>query len=356
MVLAAGLGERMLPLTLTVPKPALPVLGRPLILEILRRLARHDVSSIAVNLHHLPDRLERVLGEASGLGVEDLYLSREARILGTAGGLLHAAAFLRGSGTILVQNADFLADVDIARAAAAHRVSGCLATLVLAPARPGYTAVEVDARGRVLSFGGEVAADPPRGGGRRLFTGLHFIEEEVLDLIPSRGSSDIVRDVYRGIAQEGRIGSFEHPGQWIDFGSPIDFLDGSLSLLDLPPETRTRMLENDPIRTVGRATVAVGPGADFHNGVEIRGRAAIGLAACVGEGSRIEDSLILEEAWVGPGCRLRRVIVGPGTELPADFQLEEAIVCGDSGTRDGLPAGTERRDGLLIRPLGRSRR
>ena len=352
MVLAAGLGERMLPLTLTVPKPALPVLGRPMILEILRLLALQGVTSVAVNLHHLPERLEQVLLEASSLGVEHLHLSPEEKILGTAGGLRHAARFLRGSGTILVRNADFLADVDVMRAAMAHRASGCVATLVLGPERPGYTVVEVDREGRVLSLGGRPAADPSRVAGRRFFAGLHFIEEEVLDLIPVRGASDIVRDVYRGLASEGRLGSFDHSGEWFDFGSPKDYLDGSLGLLGLSPDTRAAMLETDPVRSIGAATVALGPGADFHHGVELRGRAAIGFAARVGEGSRIEDSLILEEAWVGPGCRLRRVIVGPGTELPAGFELEDAVVCGDVEPRVELPAHTERRDGLLVRPLG----
>jgi NDP-sugar pyrophosphorylase family protein len=352
MVLAAGLGERMLPLTLTVPKPVLPVLGRPLILEILRGLARRGVTSVAVNLHHLPLRLEQALAEAPSLGIEHLHLSPEERILGTAGGLRHAGRFLRGSGTILVRNADFLSDVDILRAAMAHRASGCPATLVLAPARPGYTVIETDDAERVLSIGGEPAPDPSKVAHRGLFTGLHFIEEEVLDLIPSHGACDIVRDVYRRLASEGRLASCRHGGRWFDFGSPIDFLEGSLSLLDLTPEARALILETDPVRTVGRATVALGPGADLHGGVEVRGRAAVGLAALVGEGSRIEDSVILEEAWIGPGCRLRRVIVGPGTELPAGFEIEESVVCADGDPSAKLPAHTERRDGLLLRPLG----
>ncbi len=351
MVLAAGLGERMLPLTLTVPKPALPVLGRPMILEILRLLALQGVTSVAVNLHHLPERLGQVLHEAKSLGVDHLHLSPEETILGTAGGLRHAARFLRGSGTILVRNADFLADVDIVRAAMAHRASGCLATLVLGPSRPGYTVVEVDRTGRVLSLGGQPAPDPARVAGKRFFTGLHFLEEEVLDRIPARGASDIVRDVYRGLAAEGKLGSVDHSGAWFDFGTPKDYLDGSLGLLDLAPDLRAAMLETDPVRNLGQATVALGPGADFHHGVEIRGRAAIGFAARVGEGSRIDDSLILEEAWIGPGCRLRRAIVGPGTELPAGFELEDAVVCGDALPAAELPSHTERRDGLLVRRL-----
>ena len=356
MILAAGLGERMFPLTLTAPKPVLPVLGRPLILEILRSLAFQGWTSVAVNLHHLPGPLEEVLAEAPGVGIRHVHLSPEARILGTAGGLRHAARFLRGAGTILVRNADFLADMDLAGAAAAHRASGCPATLVLAPERAGYSVVEVDDAGRVLSLAGEPKADPARVAGRRLFTGLHFIEEEILDAIPGPGASDIVRDVYRRLAAEGRLASFDHAGHWFDFGTPIDFLENSLHLLDLPLDVRAGILETDPVKILGGATVAVGAGADLHAGVEFRGRLVVGFAAAVGEGSRLEDSVILPEAWIGPGCRLRRVVVGPGAELPAGFEAEDAVVCCDTDPPAELPPHTERRERLLVRPLGRTRR
>ena len=200
MVLAAGLGERMAPLTLVLPKPAIPVLGRPIILEVLRGLSRAGIREIAVNLHHMGDRLAKLVSDGSPASGK-IHLSPEKTILGTAGGIRHASRFLTGSGAILVRNSDFLADIDLSAAAASHRDSGALATLVLAPARPDYSEVAVDRGGRVVSIGGTPSVDPDRVAGRYLFTGCHFLEEEVLDRIPSRGPSDIVRHVYRPLAE-----------------------------------------------------------------------------------------------------------------------------------------------------------
>lgn len=348
MVLAAGLGERMVPLSLVLPKPAIPVLGRPIILEVLRGLARAGILDVTVNLHHKGDRLAELLAEGRP-GPAKIHLSPEKSILGTGGGIRHASRFLTGSGTILVRNSDFLADIDLSAAVAAHRSSGAAATLVVAPARPGYSELAVDRDGRVLSIGGEPPVDPGRVAGRHLFTGCHLIEEEVLDLIPPRGPSDIVRHVYRRLAEEGRLHAVAHDGFWWEFGTPREYLEGSLRLLGLPAEVRRPILETDPVRTFGSASVAVGPGADLHAGVEFHGRAAIGFACMIAEGCRLEDTVVLPETWLGPGCRFRRCIVGPATEIPASFEADGAMVCADPDPRAELPPGTIRSQGLLIR-------
>ncbi len=353
MILSAGLGERMLPLTLQIPKPALPVLGRPLIVEILGQLVKSGVTSAAVNLHHLPSRVTELLGDGSDLGLQELFLSHEERILGTAGGIRKAAPFLRGGGTILVRNADFLADIDLRKAIATHLASGCPATIVVRPSRPGYSVVEVDSQGRVLSLGGVPKVDPGRVAKRCLFTGCHLLEEEVLEWIPENGPSDIVREVYYALAAEGKLAAHFHQGSWWEFGSPADYLEASLSLIDLPEEERNAVLRADPVRKVGNATVALGPGADFHGGVDLRGRAALGFASFVAEGSYLEDTVVMPEAWIGPGCRLRRSIVGPGTEINAGFEGTEVIVCPDPDPHAACPRDTIRWQGLLVRPFGK---
>src|SRR5262249_37451135 len=106
MLLAAGLGERMRPLTDLLPKPALPVLGRPLAVIVLHRLALQGMSTVVVNLHHRPDALRELLSDGRELGLKHLIYSFEETILGTAGGLRNAARHLRGGDTILVRNAD----------------------------------------------------------------------------------------------------------------------------------------------------------------------------------------------------------------------------------------------------------
>lgn len=348
MLLCAGLGERMLPLTRLLPKPAIPVLGRPLAVQILHRLALEGVGTAVVNLHHEPEKLKTLLGDGHDLGLRELHYSYEESILGTAGGLLRAAPYLRGGGSLLVRNADFLSDIDLSAVTASHLASGCIATLVLAPARPGYPLIDVDQAGRVLSLAGAPPADPSQVAGRYLFTGYQLIEEEAIRLIP-RGPRDLVRDLYRKLATDRQLASHVHGGFWWEFGAPLDYLEGSLALLGLDDEERTRIAETDLVERIGDAIVAVGCGADFHGGVELRGRIALGFASLVAEGTRLQDTVVMPEAWIGPGVSLRRTIVAPGTEVPAGFRAEDALICSDADPQGELPPDTERVNGLLVR-------
>lgn len=348
LVLCAGLGERLLPLTRTVPKPALPVLGRPLVCQILARLAREGIREAVVNLHHIPSRLVEAVGDGTSLGLERVHYTHEPEILGTAGALREAAAHLQGEKAFLVHNGDFLSDIPVGDVVEFHRSSGCPATIAVAAHRRGFTEVHVDGRGRVLAFGGPCR---PRGGaGSYLFTGFQVISTELLERIPAGRPSDLVRDLYRGLAASRQVAAYVHEGFWWEFGSAPAFLEGCLRLFDLPAERRARIAQTDPIRDLGGARLAAGPGADLHaGGIVLRGRVALGFASLVAEGSTLEDTVVMNEAWVGPGSSLRRVIVGPETEVPAGSTIEEAVVCPDADPTEELPEGTQRRDGLLVR-------
>lgn len=350
MFLAAGLGERLLPLTRVVPKPLLPVLGRPLASQILAKMAAEGIDEAVINLHHLPQRLRDALGDGEPLGLRALHYSlEEHELLGTGGGLAQAERWLKGNGTILVRNSDFVADIPLAKALASHLRSGCPATLVVVPHRAGYTSVELNARGGVAAFGGREGKARAMSD-RFLFTGYHLLEEAVLAAIPRGRPSDIVREVYMPLAAEGRLNAHVHDGFWWEFGEPHEYLEGSMRLIELPADRRNRLGDFDPVRSIGDAMAAVGAGADLHApGIVLTGRVAIGLGVMVGEGAILRDSVIMPEAWVGPGSRLRRCIVGPGTEIPVGFEASNAIVVTDPDPATVLPSGTERVAGLLVR-------
>ena len=347
MLLAAGLGERMLPITRVVPKPLIPVLGRPLAPQVLSRLATEGIDEAVINLHHLPRPLRDAFGDGAPVGLRVLHYSlEEAQLLGTGGGLAHAASHLKGAGTILVRNSDFLADIPLAQVVASHLRSGCLATIVLAPHRAGYTDVRTDNANRVVGFGG-------KNDGQHLFTGYHLIEESVLEMIPGGGPSDIVRDVYFALAEEGRLNAYLHDGFWWEFGDPRGYLEGSMRVIALPSERRVRLGDFDVVRPVGTAHAAIGPGVDLTAaGIELSGTLAIGMGAMVGEGATLEDTIVMPEAWIGPGSSLRRCIVGPGTEIPMRFDAEEALIVTDPDPAADLTPGVDRVAGLLVRRFG----
>ncbi len=156
MVLCAGLGTRLRPLTARVPKPAVPVCAAPLVRFSLALLAGAGVRRAVVNVHHLPDAMAAAAGAAAAALGLDLAVSREPVIAGTGGALREARAALAGAGEILLVNGDVLFDVDLGAALAAHRASGALATMLLLPMPAGarYASVEVDAGGAVRRIAG----------------------------------------------------------------------------------------------------------------------------------------------------------------------------------------------------------
>jgi NDP-sugar pyrophosphorylase family protein len=327
MLLTAGFGRRMLPLTLTLPKPAIPVLGQPLALQILEQLARNGIERAVLNLHHLPQQMRRLIEEAHTRALPKVSFTEESEILGTAGGIANAAPLLRGEGPILVRNSDFLADIDLSALLVSHQRSGMQATLVLAPHRPGYSTVAIDRQERVISIAGIPEVDSRLAAANYLFTGCHLIEESLLERIPAGRPSDIVRDIYRDLAAEGGLGAYIHHRFWWEFGTPELYLDGSLALLDLEDERRAQIAFCDPVRRLDSAVVAIGAGAQLHATARLQGRAALGASSRVHESASLEESILMPGAAAGAGCRLRRALLAPGVQLPAGATVDGALVC-----------------------------
>jgi NDP-sugar pyrophosphorylase family protein len=351
MMLTAGLGERMLPLTETLPKPAIPVLGRPLAIQNLRWLRGFGVEEAVLNLHHLPDVLPDLLGDGSDHGLPLLRYSPEEALLGTAGGVVHARELLRGDGPIVVCNGDFLADIDLAAVLETHRRSGLPATLVLAEPRPEYSTIEIDPEGRVLSLAGRPDVDPSRVASSHLFTGCHVVEESLLDRLPATGASDWVRDLYWDLAREGRLGSFVHPGFWREYGSLRQYLAGSLSLLEASVRLRRRVTDHDPVRRIGGAFGALGPAVRYAARARFGGFVSLAFASHVSDDCLIEDSVVMPESWIGPSCRLGCCIVGPGVELPGGFEGKKQLICKRPRDPAGLPEGARIEGELAVVPL-----
>ncbi len=351
MVLAAGYGHRLQPLTLQVPKPAIPVLGRPLIQQVLAGLGGQGCREATVNLHHLPGSLAPLLAETRAYCLERLHISlEENEILGTGGGIRNAADHLRGDGTFLVRNSDFLLDIDLQEALEFHRRSGRPVTLVLTGPRSGYTPVPVGHDNRILSFGDMRAYDRREVAAEGVFTGLHIAEEEILDRIPGPEPCDIIRDVYLPMLEEGSVGAYRTDRFWWEFGTPQQYLEGSLRLIDLPVADARRFSSTDPVQEHRSARIALGPSAVIDPKTVLAGRVAIGLAAALAKDCRVEDSLVLPEAWIGPGARLTRCIIGPKAEIPAGCVLDRKMVCAWSGEHP-LPPGCELSGNLVLRPL-----
>jgi NDP-sugar pyrophosphorylase family protein len=313
MVLAAGLGTRLRPLTNTVPKPLVPIANRPLLEYTFALLARAGVREAIVNSHHLPEIFEAGLRglDSSGLA---LHLSRERRILGTAGGLKRAESFL-GAGTFLLLNGDFLVDLDLRRVLDFHESHGAAATMVLMPdEHSGVLGVDPD--GVIRRFIQPRPQDEPADRLSCGFTGIHVLEPEIFSLIPPGKPWEINRQAYPAlIARGARVCGFVHRGYWREAGSPAGFLAANRDIV------------------AGRAgALAPRPGAGMPTlaGAACSAPVLVGDAVRVGAGVQIgPETVIGPEARIGDGACIRRSVILAGSDVPGGAVLDGAILFPD---------------------------
>ena len=218
MVLAAGLGSRMAPLTQNTPKPLIPLNGRPFIFYTLKYLAYFGIEEVVINLHYLGEQIKSAIGDGSGFGVRITY-SEEPVILGTGGGIKKAEAFL-GREPFLVINSDILTDINLNRLFEYHRRKNGLASLVLRedPLIDRYGAVEIDGSGRIQKIvgKGKERAGPLK---KRMFTGIHIIDPEVLKSVPPSVFHSITDTYIELILKDEPLFGLETDDYWADLGT-----------------------------------------------------------------------------------------------------------------------------------------
>ena len=223
MLLAAGLGTRLRPLTDTMPKCLVRLHDRPMIDYPLLMLRRYGVREIVVNLHHFADQVEEYLGDGARFGLH-IVCSREETLLDTGGGILRVRGLL-DQGPFVVVNGDVLIDLRLDRVLRFHRQRGAAATLVLRkdPAAEAYGAICTDARGNVCRFLHHEAPRAPRGKLEQyMFTGVQVLEPTVFrymdeDEVPF----GITRRTYpRMLKAAERLSGFRFDGEWQDLGTP----------------------------------------------------------------------------------------------------------------------------------------
>ncbi len=293
MILAAGYGERLWPLSCDRTKPAFPVLGKPLVGFVAEYLARYGFSDIVVNLHHQPDSVRAALGGGSKFGVRLEYV-HEPVILGTSGALDNARSLLEGE-TFVVVNGKLITDLDLNAALETHRKQNALATLVLLP-NPKYerfSMVETQ-DGLVSGFGGMPAPDshgqndaPPL-----MFTGIHILESRIFDYIPRGVFSHTITDVYLPAMAKGeRIAAHVSAGMWYELSTLKRYLDISLAL----------MKEQ---------------GTDVYPGYN----------SSIAPGAEVYDTIFWDDVTVESGAYIRRAVLGDGVRISARERIEDAVV------------------------------
>jgi mannose-1-phosphate guanylyltransferase/phosphomannomutase len=316
MILAAGKGERLRPITLERPKPLIPVANRPLIEYNLHLLKQYGVDEVAINLHYMGDKIKEHLGDGRRFGLSIVY-SEEAVLLGTGGGIRKMSAFLEED-TFLVINADILIDIDLQDVLAFHRSKGAFATMVLRP-NPDpvrYGTIETNESGRICEFLGKVRTGQT-GLKKWMFTGIHVMEPKVIEFMPDQETFCINRDVYaQWIRSEKPCYGYIHGGYWRDLGSMEDYLQANIDLMEAEvlknPFADTEVTD---VKTGENVVVTppclIGEGAVLDNGAEIGSGTIIGERSEIGAGSKITKSVLWPGVRIEDHAKIEGMIVTP---------------------------------------------
>jgi mannose-1-phosphate guanylyltransferase/phosphomannomutase len=290
IVLSAGYGTRLWPLTEDRTKPAIPILGKPLVGYVAEYLAGYGIDEIVVNLHHRPESVRRALGDGSRFGVK-LHYVEEPVILGTSGALDNTRSFFEHE-TFVVVNGKIITDIDLNAAIETHRKANAIATLVLLPnnRRERFSVIETEA-GRIMGFGGMPVAD---GGGEAplMFTGIHILKPRIFEYVPRGVFSDSVIHVYPQAMAKGEIvAAHVASGRWRELSTLKRYLDISVELL----------------KEAGKNFVA-------------------GANSKIASSVTINDSVLWDNVEIGAGARVNRAVLADNVKIGADEVIENAVV------------------------------
>jgi NDP-sugar pyrophosphorylase family protein len=309
MILAAGYGTRLWPLTVDRTKPAIPFLGQPLVGYVAEYLGGFGCREVIVNLHHQPESVRAALGDGSRFGVHLRYVEEEI-ILGTSGAVDNARHLLEGE-TFFVVNGKIVTDINLTEALATHRRHDALATLVLLPNERRERFSRVETRdGLVTGFGGMPAplsagANVPEEEGSvpLMFTGIQIFEPRIFEYSPRGVFSHSVIDVFpQAIARGERIVAHVAAGRWYELSTIPRYLEISLALL----KDRGRDVE-------------------------------VGAGCIVSPAAEVRDSVLWDNVRVEAGARVRRAVLGDGVVIGAGERIEHAAVVRAELVRDVEP-------------------
>ena len=334
MILAAGKGTRVRPITHTTPKPMIPILQKPVMEFLLELLRQHGFNQIMVNVSHLSEEIENYFRDGQRFGVQIAY-SFEGRIedgkligdaLGSAGGLKRIQDFQPFfDDTFVVLCGDALIDLDLGEAVRRHKGKGAMASMITKRVPPdqvsSYGVVVSDPDGRVLSFQEKPAVEDAASD--MINTGIYIFEPEVFDFIPSGEPFDIGSELFPKLVEAGApFFALPMEFEWVDIGKVPDYwqairsvLQGDVRQVQVPGvEVRPGIFAGlnvaanwEKINVEG--PIYVGGMTKIEDGATIIGPAMIGPSCHICEGATIDNSIIFDYSRIGPGVRLVEKLV-----------------------------------------------
>lgn len=296
LILTAGLGTRLRPLTDVRAKPAIPVAGEPMIRWIIRWLVSRNVTELVMNLHHRPESITSVVGDGSDLGARVRYSWEQPVVLGSAGGP-RLAFPLAGADPMFIINGDTLTDVDLTALAGAHEESGAVATLALVPNHhfDRYGGVLLDAERRVTGF----VHRGPSAKGSYHYIGVQVAQADAFSAVRAGEVARSIGGIYDAIiaGRPGAIRGFISDAEFWDVGTVADYWQTNRAFAGQRP---------------GGGTMAVRPSR-------------------IDPTARVTDSILWDDVEVGAGAVIEKCILTDGVRVPADAIYRDTILMQHDG-------------------------
>jgi len=337
ILLVGGQGSRLRPLTISTPKPMLPVAGVPFLTHPLTRARAAGVTRVVMATSYQPEVFEQHFGDGSALGLELVYVT-EIDPLGTGGALRNVVEHLDSGpdDPVLVFNGDVLSGLDLAGLVAEHQRSGAEITLSLVrvPDPRAFGTVPTDGTGRVLQFL-EKVEDPPTDA---INAGTYVFKRRQLDAIPAGRVVSVERETFPGLlAAGGHMHGVLDASYWLDIGTPQALVRGCADVvLGVAPT---------PVVAAGSPALVL-PGAEVDPTAVVDGGSTVSAGAVVGADAQVTGSVLCEGARVEAGARVRASVVGRDAVVGGGTVLDDVVV-GDGAS---VGAGCELRGGARVFP------
>ena len=336
MLLAAGAGTRLRPLTFETPKPMVPVVNRPVIHHVLDNLLKHGVEEVMVNLHSMPEQVRGYCGDGSRWSLKLSY-SMEPKLLGTAGAIKKAESFFK-DGPFFVMSGDGLSDIDLTAMYAFHRKRGAVATMATkrVDARFEYGVTLTDSSQRIKGF-----MEKPSWGdvfSNKVNTGIYLFEPEVLKLIPKGKVYDFGHELWPKLLKMKKpIYAYETDAYWCDVGNLAEYRRCQIDCLDRKAKINIPGVEIRKGVWVQEGTVVdlkakmippvvIGKGGRVAAGATVGPYSVIGDRANIGAGANLERCILFDNVTVGDGVQLTNCIIGPNGNVKENISVFEAAV------------------------------
>jgi mannose-1-phosphate guanylyltransferase len=336
LVLVGGEGTRLRPLTLTRPKPALPLVDRPFIRYMVEWLSRHGIDEVVMACGFKPDGLRAALGDELPGGPTIAYVE-EDEPLGTAGPVRLAADRGLLDDRFMVLNGDVLADLDLSALQRQHEGTGAVASLALYPVDDpsSYGLVRRAEDGVVLDF--LEKPEPDAIDTDEVSAGAYVLERAVVDLIPPGRAVSIEREVFPQLVGRGLYGR-RLEGYWMDIGTPERYLAASWDILE-------GRVETDVVATAPGLFIDVG--AEVDDSAEIGPLGVVHDGCVVGDAARVARSVLMENCRVGAGSTIDGAILAPEVEVGAGAVIGQGAVIGEGAN---IEAGASVPEAARVQP------